>query len=700
MSMINKKEILDHFKSNGKPLSFRALAESLRIPRKFSRTLKRTLRELVNEGEIIRTRKGLYGPAREMSLETGYFEAKKEGYGFVILEKPGERDVFVPSHATKGAMNNDRVMVSVVDRRKRDGRIVRILDRAYSRVAGQIEMEGKTVFLKPKNKNVPFDITIPFSMKGKVKNGDTAVVEIIDYPTDKRSPTGKVVKIIKTPEDPKSEIDSIIDELGLPRRFSPAVSGRASLLGRSSSTLSDGKRKDLTTLNTVTIDGETAKDFDDAISIKCIQEGYRLFVHIADVSHFVKWNDIIDMEARDRGTSVYFPDRVLPMLPKVLSEDLCSLKEGARRMVFTAEIDFNRTGERTRERFFPSVIISNKRMTYTSLKKILIDQDENERSSYDGLLYDFELMAELASILRSKRMKRGSLDFDLPEPEVILDLKGNLENIIKAERNFAHMVIEEFMIAANEAVSEYIESRGVPSLYRVHEAPDESKLDEVLAVLKGVTNIRKRKITPRDIPSLLDSLKGHHSEETFNYIVLRSLKQARYSSENIGHFGLASVSYTHFTSPIRRYPDLVVHRILRDITSGGKELPDKKIRHYESLLPEIALRSSQRERLADEAERESIDAMRVWFMKDYVGEEFAGTITGVVPYGIKVRLRDYYIDGFIHISDMTDDYYVYDESNLTFVGRHTKRGYRIGQDITVRVDRVDMQDREIIFSLV
>jgi len=699
-NMVKKEDIFRHFRSNRKPLSFRALAESLGLPKRYSRSLKRLLRDMVSNGEIIRTRKGLYGPAEEMSLATGYFEAHRDGYGFVILEKPGERDIFVPARATKGAMNNDRVVVRIDSRRRREGRIVRILERAVARVAGRVEVDRGAMFLRPKKKTVPFDIHIPPKFRGKAKHGDMAVVEIMDYPTDMRPPSGRVVKIMGRPDDPRAEIEAIIDELGLPRRFPREVTEAARRIGEEDPSAGQGRRKDLTRLKTVTIDGETAKDFDDAVSVKCIPEGYRLYVHIADVGHYVKWNDAIDMVARERGTSVYFPDRVLPMLPRVLSEDLCSLKPRVRRLAFTVEMDFDRDGNRIRERFYPSVIRSDHRMTYTSVKKIIVEQDRDERRKYESFLGDFELMAELAGILRTRRMERGSLDFDLPEPEIVLDLQGNLEAIIKAERNFAHMLIEEFMIAANEAVAGFIENRGVPSLYRVHEEPDEMKLNDVLAVLRGMTHMRRKKIAAPDIPMLLKGLKGHPAEDVFSYIVLRSLKQARYSTENIGHFGLASDSYTHFTSPIRRYPDLVVHRILRELVSSRKGMSEKRVKFYESVLPDIAFHSSRRERLADEAEREVIDAMRAWFMKDFVGDEFDGTITGIVPRGIRIRLKEYFIEGFLHVSEMTDDFYVYNEHDLTLRGRNTRKTFRIGDMLRVRVDRVDLQDREIIFSLV
>ncbi|UCG77471.1 MAG: ribonuclease R [Nitrospirota bacterium] len=696
---ISKNDILQHFRANGKPLSFRALSENLGLPKKYSRTLKRVLREMTAQGDIIRTRKGMYGPSKEMSIETGYFEAHRDGYGFVILEKPGEKDIFVPARATRNAMNNDRVMVSIVNRNKREGRIVRILERAYSRIAGTIEVDGRSVFLRPKNRNINFDVYIPFNMKGKARNGDSAVVEITSFPSDKRPPSGKVVKIIDVPDDPRGEIEAIIDEMSLPRRFPRNVSDASKELEKRADNMRPDKRRDLTSLNTVTIDGETAKDFDDAISIERIDDGYRLYVHIADVGHYVKWNDVIDMEARNRGTSVYFPDRVLPMLPKALSENLCSLRPGVKRLAFTAEMDLDERGITIDKRFYPSIIKSNRRMTYTSVAKILIDRDVKERKKCGELLADLELMEELARIIRAGRMKRGSLDFDLPEPEIILDLQGNLENICTFERNFAHMLIEEFMILANEAVSEHIESMGLPSLYRVHEEPDETKLVEILAALRGLTNIRKHKLKAGDVPRILKTIKGLPAEDALNYIVLRGLKQARYSTDNIGHYGLASKSYTHFTSPIRRYPDLVVHRILREIVKSKDGVPDKKIKAYETLLPDIALHSSRMERLSDDAEREVLDAMRAWFMKDKVGDEFRGRITGIAPYGIKIRLNDYYVEGFMHISDLTDDFYFYNEADLTFTGRHTKRVFRIGDELNVLIQRVDLHEREIVYGL-
>ncbi|MDH4233160.1 MAG: ribonuclease R, partial [Nitrospirota bacterium] len=670
------------------------------LSRPEARSLKRVLRELVREGEIVLTRKGLYGPAEEMNLITGYFEAHRDAYGFVISEKPGERDLFIPPRGTLGAMNGDRVIVRVENQKKREGRIIRILERTFSKIVGKIEITKTATFIRPKNKSVPFDLYVSPENRGQAKSGDNVVAEIISYPTDKRPPEAKVIKVIEKPQDPLSEIEAIIDEFNLPRRFPRAVTEATKLLAGKSVPAKDGqKRKDLRDLPTVTIDGERAKDFDDAISISLMEHGYRLWVHIADVGFYVPWNSPIDIEARSRGTSVYFPDRVIPMLPKELSEDLCSLRPKTDRLAFTVEMDFDRYGRRVDAKFYPSTIRSDERMTYTSVKKILVDHDPAERKTYDYLLRDFELMGELCNILRPVRLARGSLDFDLPEPDVLLDLQGNPEAILKAERNFAHMIIEEFMIAANEAVAEHLEKRGVANLYRIHEEPDPMKLEEILKVLKPLGKLKRGILKPKDFSELLKSIKGAAEEEIINYIVLRSLKQARYSPVNVGHFGLASDSYSHFTSPIRRYPDLVVHRILREVLTQ-KLMSDRRKKELEVMLPDIAFSSSRTERLADEAEKVVIRAMRVWFMKDKVGEEFDGKVVGVTPYGLRVRLNDFYVEGFLTLSSLTDDYYQYNDNTMRLSGRHSNRSFRLGQELRLRIDRVDMEEREIIFGVV
>ncbi len=700
--MITKESIFKFFKEKvTHPISFRDIGIQLGLKPSERRRLKRLVRELVSEGSIVRTRKGLYGPADEMGIVTGYFEAHRDGYGFVISERPKERDIFIPSRATLGAMDNDRVAVRIEDARRREGRIIRILQRAYSRVVGTIEFNRKTGFyVRPKNKAMPFNIYVPNKETAGAKDGDSVVVQITNYATDKLPPAGRVIKILQKPREPRDEIELVIDEFNLPSRFPHNVleEARQVVLKNQLKERKNHRIKDLRGLKTVTIDGERARDFDDAVSIKRTSEGYKLFVHIADVGFYVPWNSLIDIEARKRATSVYFPDRVIPMLPRELSEDICSLKPCLDRRTFTVEMEFDEDGNRINQRFYKSIINSNERMTYTSVKKLLVDKEQKERERYEYLLEDFELMEELCNLLKLRRMKRGSLDFDLPEPEVLLDIQGKLEAIIRAERNLAHMIIEEFMIAANEAVAEYLEDNQVPSLYRIHEEPDPAKLEDIDKVIRSLGMLRDRKIVKlSDFSKIIMHARGTAHEDIINYIILRSMKQARYSHINVGHFGLASKCYTHFTSPIRRYPDLVVHRILREFLEKG-HLSEKRIKELDSMLPEIAFHSSRMERQADNAEMAVVDAMRMWFMKDRIGEEFEGKVVSVAPYGLKIRLKDYYVEGFLHVSYMTDDFYKYDEKTMALFGIHKKKRFTIGSELKVRIDRVDMEDKEIIFG--
>ena len=697
--MLNRETVSAFFREKtGKPLPFREIIHNMGLSRPEGRALKRILREMLAGGEIVLTRKGLYGPSQDMNLVTGYYESHRDSFGFVISEKPGERDIFIPQGASLGAMDHDRVVARVEQWKRRGGRIIRILERAHSRIVGKLDITKTAAYVRPKNKTISFDLYIAPTETGDARHGDTVIAEIIAFPTDKRPPSGRIVKIIEKPRNPKAEVEAIIDEFSLPRKFPKSVADETKMLYaeyRAEERIL--KRKDLRDLPTVTIDGERAKDFDDAVSISLTEHGYKLWVHIADVGFYVPWGSAIDIEARKRGTSVYFPDRVIPMLPKELSEDLCSLKPKVERLAFTVEMEFDREGRRTGKKFYLSLIKSDERMTYTSVRKILIDQDPAEREKYDHLLKEFELMGELCSIIRAVRLERGSLDFDLPEPEILLDLQGNPEAIIRAERNFAHMIIEEFMVAANEAVAEHLEDLGVPSLYRIHEEPDPMKLDDIMKVVKPLHGLAKKTLKPKDFSELLTSIKGTPEEEIINYLVLRSLKQARYSTNNVGHFGLASESYSHFTSPIRRYPDLVVHRILREVLAK-RHLSDKRVKELQTMLPDIAFTSSRMERLSVDAERAVINAMRVWFMKDKLGDVFEGRIVGVTPFGLRVRLKDFYVEGFIHLSYMTDDFYLYNEKTMRLHGRHTHRSFRIGQELRLRVDRVDREEREIIFG--
>jgi len=698
--MLTKETILAFFREKtSRPLPLKDIASHMGLSKPEARALKRLLREMLRDGEIVLNRKGMYGPAEEMSLVRGYFEAHRDGYGFILPEKPGERDFFVPPQKTGWAMKGDRVMASVESWKKREARIIRVLERASARIMGRIEITRSGSFIKPKERTAPFDLYVAPDDRRNARNGDLVIAEITAYPTDKRPPAARVVKVVEKPQSPADEVELIIDEFSLPRRFPKPISDAAKLLAANPPAgPRHERRKDLRQISTVTIDGERAKDFDDAVSIERNGQGFRLWVHIADVGHFVPWDSPLDSEARSRGTSVYFPDRVIPMLPKELSEDLCSLKPNVDRLAFTVELDFDHAGRRVSERFYPSLINSNERMTYTSISRILVDKDAKEIRRYANLQSDFELMGQLCTILRSRRFGRGSLDFDLPEPEVLLDIQGVPEAIIRAERNFAHMIIEEFMISANEAVAEHLEGLGIPSLYRIHEEPDPMKLEDALRVVRQFARTGGKPLTAKDFAGILKSIKDTPHEEIINYIVLRSLKQARYSATNVGHFGLASGSYTHFTSPIRRYPDLVVHRILREILTK-KVISDQRKKELETLLPDIAFSSSRRERLADDAENTVIRAMRAWFMKDKIGETFEGKVVGISAYGLKIRLNNWYVEGFLHVSYMTDDFYQYNDRTMRLFGRHSGRSFKIGQEVTVRVDKVDLEEREIVFGL-
>lgn len=692
---MNKESIIKLIQNRQKPLSFKDISDILKLKSSERKKLKKILQQLVEQGNIIRNRKGLYLPVHEIKLVTGYFESHKEGYGFVIPDLPNEKDIFIPPNATMGAMHNDRVVARVENTAKREGRIIRILDRTIKRIVGKIDKTGPIYYIQPRKKFINQQIIL-HPEETNLKKGQLVLAEIITYQTGNKPLIAKVIKKFEKPETPRDEIKILMYEYNLSKNFPPAVNNYVKNLSGNFILKKQSKnRKDLKEIPSVTIDGENAKDFDDAISIKKTKKGYILWVHIADVSHYVKWNTPIDLEAHRRATSIYLPDRVIPMLPPELSENLCSLIPKTPRLTFTVEIHFNNNGEKIETLFYPSLIQTAERMTYTSVKKILIDRDSEERKKYESLIPQFETMAELCELLKNKRLKRGSLDFDLPEPEILLDIQGNPEAIIKAERNLAHFIIEEFMISANESVAEFLALNNIPSIYRVHEEPEANKIKFLTRILKNLGILESTEIKPKEFSQFIALIKGSAYEEIVSYLILRSLKQARYSTENVGHFGLASECYTHFTSPIRRYPDLVVHRILKKVIQQGKL--DKE--NISEILPEIAIHSSRMEKMADEIERDSVQIMRVWFMKDRIGEEYDGKVTMVTPEGLRIRLNEFYIEGFLHLSHMTDDFYQYDEKKYCLFGLKRKKRFTIGSPVNVRVSRVDIDEREIIFDL-
>ncbi|MBI4849610.1 MAG: ribonuclease R [Nitrospirae bacterium] len=690
-----KEAILGFIKTTARPVSIREIAVALGIPKKENRTVKRALRSLVQSGDLFKTRYGLYGPVEQMNLATGFFEAHRDGFGFVVPDKPGERDLFIPPRKTSGAMSGDKVIARVDSPARREGCIIKILERAQKKVVGTFTRDGNMFYVKPKSRKIPVGILISPANRAGAKSGNNVVVELTSYPSAIKPPEGKVLKVLPDIVEPVHEIEMIIEEFSLPLKFPAAVLSEVKEL---SGEIEMRKRVDCRSLLTVTIDGETAKDYDDAVSISRTADGFVLHVHIADVSYYVPWDSAIDLEARRRGTSVYFPGSVIPMLPEKLSNNLCSLVPQQDRPTFTAEMHFDMKGRILKKDFYPSVIHSNERMTYTSVKKILVDHDRAEREKYGYLLESFVMMEELCDILRTQRMKRGSLDFDLPEPEVLLDIQGRPEAIGRAERNLAHMIIEEFMIAANEAVASHLEALELPSIYRIHEKPDPHKLDELRPIFQSF-GLHFKKPDAGTFQTLLKKIQGTVEETLLNILLLRSLKQAKYSTENTGHFGLASESYTHFTSPIRRYPDLVVHRILKEALSR-KKISKEKREYFEKLLPEIAAQSSKTERTADEAEREIVNAMRVWFMKDKVGDEYAGIVSNISSKGMRVQLKEFFVEGFLHVSSIPDDYYRFDEQTYRLIGRRRKKTFSVGKEVNVRIERVNIEEREIVLGLV
>jgi ribonuclease R len=700
-----KKEAIVKFIREGSESSyeFREVMRFFGVGKASRPQLKTIVDELVDEGKLVKLKGNRYGAAADSVGITGKLATHRDGYGFVTPDGGGE-DIFIPARYLRENMHGDRVEVRVAARGrtgKSEGRIVRTLERALTRIVGVFQKTKNFGYVLPDEQRVTRDIYIPPGATGKAENGQVVVAEITLYPTANRSAEGRVVEVLGWPEDPGVEAETIIRKFNLPQVFPDDVLACARAVSQVVAEEEIAKRVDLRKHLTVTIDGETARDFDDAVSVKKERGGrIRLWVSIADVSHYVKPLSPFDGEAYLRGTSVYFPDRCIPMLPEELSNGICSLNPDLDRLTVTAEIVFDKSGHPVQTLFYPSVIRSCARLTYTAVKQILVDNDPELLSSYAHLVPDLRLMEELAARLTTKREQRGSIDFDLPEPEIIIDLQGQTEAIIRAERNIAHQLIEEFMLAANEAVARHIEGQGVPSLYRVHETPDFAKLNEFSEFIRSFGydfRLDGDNIEPREFQSLLAEAHGKPEEKLINGMLLRSMKQARYAAENLGHFGLAAPCYTHFTSPIRRYPDLVVHRILKESLAGP--LNEKERERLATTLPEIAAHSSVRERLAMEAEREIVLLKKIQFMLDKVGEEFDGFITGVSQYGFYVELVELFVEGMVHVSMLPRDFYRYLEKQHTLVGEHGRRTFRIGDKVRVRLAKVSTEKKQIDFVL-
>ncbi|MBM4307222.1 MAG: ribonuclease R [Deltaproteobacteria bacterium] len=696
---ITSEEILRLMEKEDRPLLLREILQRSGLAKEERRSLRERLRELADEGRVVKIRGNRYGLLAKMNLVAGKVRCHPDGYGFVIPEQEGEEDIFIGPRHLKEVMHGDRVVARIESVRKKgkEGRIIRILERKIRKVVGKFFKGKNYSYIVPEDERILQEVFILEGETKRARPNQIVVAEITQYPTERARPEGRVTHILGYPDDPEIEPQIIIHKYDLYQRFSPSALKEARALSRNPSPDEYKNRVDLREIPTFTIDGEKARDFDDAVSLEEEQDGgTTLYVSISDVSHYVKEGTSLDEEAYLRGTSVYFPDRAIPMFPAELSNEICCLHPRADRLTLTVELRFDIYGEPLGYRFYPSVIHSDERLTYTIVKRILLNEDEELRNRFKPLVPSLERMAFLAQRLRQKRMERGTLDFDLPEPEIILDLQGETEEIIRSERNLAHQMIEEFMIAANEAVARFIEERKIPSIYRIHESPSLEAIEKFQEFVSHL-GYRMRKDpdpSPKELQRILTEAKGRPEEHVINHILLRSMKWAKYSSKNQRHFGLASDAYTHFTSPIRRFPDLMVHRLLKKVLTHQETgvLEDELVRKADHL--------SQRERVAMEAEREILDRYRVRFMKGKVGEEFQGVVSTVTPFGFFVELKDIFVEGLVRMTSLHDDYYHYHEDRYCLIGERTRQRFRIGDPVRVRVERVDMERRHIDFGLV
>jgi ribonuclease R len=698
------------------PAGMRELLQTLKIPRDERTSFKRHVKSLVASGDLIQIRGHRFGLPEKMDLHVGRLQTHQAGYGFVLPERPLDSggDIYVAGSHLNDAMHGDRVVVRI-ERIKEggrvEGRVIRILERASAWIVGRYERDDAARgdsrptgvgYVVPFDRRVLMDIFVPPGHEGGASPGDMVSVEITRWPTSTRGAIGRVADVLGNIDAPGVDTEIIIRKYGIADAHPPEAIAEAVRLGGAASEKDIKGRTDFRQQVTVTIDGEHARDFDDAITIERLANGnFWLGVHIADVSHYVQEGSALDREAYDRGTSVYFPERAVHMFPSELATGLCSLNPHVDRLVQSCLMEVDRHGQVVRHEFHDGVINSNERMTYTAVNGILTDNDPQLLAKYQPLVPMFELMRELFVVLNDARRRRGSIDFDLNEAEVVVDEGGMVEAIIALQRNVAHRLIEEFMLLANETVASYLEAQSAPALYRIHEEPDVLKVAKFEEFVSGFGYSLGAPLTalrPRHFQKLLERIEGKPEEKPIAFLMLRTMQKARYAPENLGHFGLAAPSYTHFTSPIRRYPDLVVHRALRAARHGT--LSDDEREEQVEELPEIARHTSDMERRADDAERELLQWKKVKFMADKVGDEFEGYITGVAAFGLFIELVEHFVEGLVHVSTMADDYYRFVENAHLLRGEHTEKVYRLGDKVNVQVVRVNMELRQVDLGLV
>ncbi|MEE1312862.1 MAG: ribonuclease R [Lachnospiraceae bacterium] len=686
-----------------KPLKLKEFSYLLQVPPKERQELRQILDELIAEGKISITKKGKYTKL-EKGLLRGVFESTSRGFGFVTVEGE-EEDYFIPENAVLDAMYHDVVLMQVTEPhaekgKRKEGKIVKVLERGIVQVVGTFQKSQNFGFVVPDNQKFEKDIFLSKSESKNLVDGHKVVVKIIDYGGNGKSPEGKVVEILGHANDPRVDILSVIKAYDVPLDFPSEVMAQVRKIGNEVSVKDMDGRMDIRDWQMVTIDGEDAKDLDDAITIKRTNLGYQLGVHIADVSHYVTEGSALDKEAIKRGTSIYLIDRVIPMLPHKLSNGICSLNAGMNRLALSCIMDIDEKGRIVGHKIAETLVCVDQRMSYTSVAKILEEQDEEECKKYESFVPMFHLMKELSDVLRKRRHERGSIDFDFPESKLILDEDGRPIEIYPYDRNCATKIIEDFMLAANETIAEDFFWQEIPFVYRTHESPDPEKIQKLAVFIQNfgyfLKNSGKENIHPKEIQKLLNKIEGTEEEALISRLALRSMKQAKYTINNIGHFGLSAKYYCHFTSPIRRYPDLQIHRIIKEHLHGN--LNKKRIKHYEQILPKISDTSSKTERRAEEMEREVIKMKKVEFMEEHLGEVFVGVISGITTWGIYVELPNT-IEGMIRVADMVDDYYNYDESTYSMVGEMTGRVFELGMRVEVLVKETNKMLRTIDFEL-
>ena len=709
------------------PMRAKDLAVLLQVPAGKRDELHEILDMLLEEGKITINKRGKYeavrGSQKEQEKEekkgkrdkkekkkkeaqkylTGIFVGHAKGFGFVeLLDENGE-DIYIPEEETGGAFHGDKVQVALKKENKpgkrREGRVIKVLERGTREIVGTFQESAGFGFVVPDNQRFLRDIFIQKENFLGARNQDKVVVEIRDYGTRKRSPEGKIIQVLGNSEEKGIDVLSVAKSCGLPMEFPEKVLNQAERIRES---LNEGDfygRLDLRDVPMVTIDGEDAKDLDDAVSLSKEGNLFHLGVHIADVSNYVQYSSALDREALKRGTSVYLVDRVIPMLPKKLSNGICSLNAGEDRLALSCLMDIDEKGKVVSHGIAETVIHVNERMTYTDVKKILRKEDQQLAERYREFLPMFFQMEELSALLRKRRKKRGAIDFDFPESKIELDENGKPVRIYPYEQNVATRIIEDFMLAANETVAQEYAQAGIPFVYRTHDTPDMEKMEPVLELVhRAGVKVKKSKeeIRPKEVQKILKELEGKDSEDFFSRLILRSMKQARYTTECTGHFGLAARYYCHFTSPIRRYPDLQIHRIIKENLRG--KMTEAKMSHYEEILDEVARQSSATERRAEEAERETIKMKKAEYMESQIGEIFEGVISGVTDWGLYVELPNT-VEGLVHVNSLMDDYYVYDSVHYTLTGERKKRSFAIGQKVKVRVAQADARERTVDFVL-